>query len=294
MPALLSFYELPDIAVYAIFMLVSAGLAAGACATISPRLSLPDRKDHLDMALRSTAAVVSALTLTLAFCAIQARTQQSEAQRLISAEVSAISGMARLADRLGASGTALQTGIRAYLTSITEQEFPGMADRGRHPATQEVAEALEHAIYATAAAMSDVMAQDLLQEADDLDTAREQRLNHATDGLPKPFWILIKLLMLLLIASGAMYPARRHVLGLLAIQAAGVGALVAFVFLMDQPFRGNLAVSPAPYHTLMRSIIHRSEVAATIRRGLMVAQPPAVAAEDSTRLAGDDLPQPRP
>jgi hypothetical protein len=294
MPLLIAFYELPDVAVYAVFMLASAGLAAGACAAIAPHLNLPDRKDHLDMALRSTAAVVSALTLTLAFCAIQARTQQSDSQRLVSTEVSAISGMARLADRLGPPAASLQTGIRAYLTSITEDEFPGMADRGRHPETQKLAEALEHAVYAIAATMSDVMAQDLLQEIDGLDTAREERLSHASDGLPKPFWILIKLLMLLLIASGTMYPARRHVLAVLAIQAAGVGALVAFVFLMDQPFRGNLSVSPAPYRTLMHSIIHRAEVAATIRRGLMVAQPPPVPAADATRLAGDDLPLPAP
>ncbi|MBU8538212.1 bestrophin-like domain [Falsiroseomonas tokyonensis] len=286
-------YDLPDVAVYAIYMLGAALLAVLTCRLVAPRLPLPEDKAHIDMAMRTTAAVVSALTLTLAFCAIQARTQLAEAQRVVSVEVSAIGGMARLADRIGPPGAALHAGLLAYLRSIAEQEFPTMADHGRHPETQRLAEAVEHAAYAAAAAgLSDVMAQDLLQQADDLDTAREERLRHAADGLPSAFWMLIRLLMLLLLATGALYPPKGHVLAMLGIQAAGVAALIAFVFLMDQPFRGTLSVSPAPYRTLIQGATHRAEVAAAVRRGLMVAQPPP--SPGAARLAGDDPQPPRP
>ncbi|WP_439594866.1 hypothetical protein [Falsiroseomonas sp.] len=285
-------YDLPEAAVYAIYMLGAGLLAALACRLVAPRLSLPSDKAHLDMALRTTAAVVSALTLTLAFCAIQARTQLNEAQKVVGVEVSAIGGLARMADRLGAAGLPLHAGLTAYLRSVIDQEFATMADHGRHAETQRLADAVEHAGYAAAASLSDVMAQDLLQQLDELDTAREERLRHAEDGLPGAFWMLIRLLMLLLIGTGVLYPPRGHVLAMLAIQSAGVAALIAFVFLMDKPFRGSLSVSPAPYVTLLQGVTHRAEVSAAIRRGLMVAQPPANAG--AARLAGDDLSPPRP
>jgi len=279
-------YDVAELAVYAAFMLGAASLAALVCRVAAPLLKLPDDKTHLDMAMRTTAAVVSALTLTLAFCAIQARGQQAEAQRVVAEEVAAIGGMGRQAVRLGAEGVALQAGVFAYLRSIVAAEFPTMAISGRHAETQRLAEALEHAGYATAAGLSDVLAHDLLQDLDALGEAREERLRHAEDALPGAFWTLIRLLMLLLLATGALYAPKPHVLLMLAIQAAGVAALVAFVFLMDRPFRGQIAVSAAPYESKLLNLAHRAEVAATARRGLL-AEPPRVPA-GAPRLAADD------
>ncbi|NKE47095.1 DUF4239 domain-containing protein [Roseomonas frigidaquae] len=289
----LMLYDAPEVAVYAVYMLSAAALAALVCRVISPFLNLPDSKTHVDMALRTTAAVVSALTLTLAFCAIQARTQQTEAQRVVAVEVAAIGGMGRQAVRLGQQGVALHAGLTTYLRSIIDAEFPQMAVAGRDSETQRLAEGLEHATYVAAAGLADALAQDLLQELDEVGTAREERLRHAGDSLPGAFWTLIRLLMLLLLATGTLYPPKPHVLLMLAIQAAGVAALVAFVFLMDRPFRGHLAVSAAPYQSMLINMTHRAEVASTVRRGLLVAEPPAVPAE-AARLARDDPHPPVP
>jgi uncharacterized membrane protein len=135
-----------------------------------------------------------------------------------------------------------------------------MARTGRHPETQRAAEALEHVVYATAATLSDRFATDLLDEADQAEAAREARLQMAAAGLPAQFWTLILLLGALMVATGPLYPARAHVVAMLAVQAAGLGALVAFVFLMDQPFRGDLAVSPDAYRAVERSIAHRTDL----------------------------------
>jgi hypothetical protein len=283
MSLLLALYDLPDPLVYSLFMLAAAGLAATACAA-GRLMPLAAGKDQLDLAMRTSAAVVSALTLTLAFCAIQARGQTSEATRVVAMEVSAIGGLARLADRLGEPGLRLHADLDAYLGSVIHAEFPAMADRGRDRATQHLAEALEHAAYAAAMRASDALARDLIEQADGVDQARENRLLAADGGLPEAFWLLILLLMSLLVATGPLYPPRRHVAAMLAIQSAGVGALVAFVFLMDQPFRGHLSVSPAPYEALQRSLVHRAQVAAAARRGILAATP---AREEMTRQVQD-------
>jgi hypothetical protein len=284
MSLLFSLYDLPDAVVYAIFMFVAAFLTGLVCILGGKMLRLPAAKDQLDLAMRTSAAVVSALTLTLAFCAIQARNQTSDANRVVAMEVSAISGLARLADRIGEPGLRLHAELSAYLDSVLHVEFASMADRGRDTATQHAAEALEHAAYVAAATASDALALDLIQQVDGVDQARENRLLAADGGLPQAFWLLILLLMSLLIATGPLYPPRRHVVAMLAIQAAGVGALIAFVFLMDQPFRGDLSASPAPYRTLQHSLAHRAEMAAAARRGMLAAQP---AREDVTRMIQD-------
>jgi len=265
MHGLMFLHDLQSTVVYAIFMGVAGGLAALICALFAPLVRAPQTKEMLDVAMRTTGAVTAALTLTLAFCAVQARSQVSDAQRIVQAEVAAIAGVARLAQRLGVPGQPLTAAIAGYVRSIGEVEFTAMAAQGRDPATQHHAETLEGVAYAVAAVLQSHLANDLLQEVDSLDAARELRLQAATAGLPTQFWMLIVLLVTLVLATGPLYPARAHVIAMLAIQSAGLGALVAFVFLMEQPFRGEFSVSVEPYHVLQRSLTHRIDSIRDVR-----------------------------
>jgi hypothetical protein len=97
--------------------------------------------------------VTAALTLTLAFCAVQARSHKADADRAVRTETAAIAGFARIAARAGAPAEALPPAIRAYVASIVADEFHGMTASGRSPATQRRAEALEEAAYVAAASM---------------------------------------------------------------------------------------------------------------------------------------------
>ena len=263
-------YTLPSLAIYALFMSIS-GIAASVCCLLAARIARPpDGKDHLDVAMRTTGAVMAALTLILAFCAVQARSQASDARAAITAEVTAIGSLARIADRLGAPGHALKRELVAYLHSIADVEFPQMATHGRHGATQRHVEAVEDAAYMTAGSASEALATDLLQEVDDIESARDRRLHSAQIGLPHEFWLLIGLLFGLLVITGALYPARRHMVAMLGIQAAGCGALIAFVFIVDQPFLGAVRITAEPYAALHQTLEHRS---ANARRGPVFAAP---------------------
>lgn len=259
-PVLDLLYALPSGLVYALFTFGTAGLAALACRLGAPLVRSRGLPGQLDVALRTTGSVMAALTLTLAFCAVQARTQGDDAARLVHAEVSAVAGLARLAERLGEPGQVIRAELAGYLHSIMTVEFPAMAERGPSAATRHLADVLEEAVYAAAAA-SPSLATDLLQQVDGLDAAREDRLHAARLGLPRQFWILIGLLVLLLVATGPLYEPQRHVMVMLAIQAAGIGALIGFVFLMDQPFRGQIAISSAPYESLSHLLVHRGVAA---------------------------------
>ena len=141
-----------------------------------------------------------------------------------------------------------------------------MARHGRDQTTQIHAEALENTIYAVAATLPEALAADLIDQEDLVESAREARLNAASAALPMQFWALILLLGGLLVATGPLYPARAHVVVMLAIQSAALGALVAFVFLMDQPFRGELTVSAEPYRSAERNLAHRGAALRVLRQ----------------------------
>jgi hypothetical protein len=261
---------LPSLTIYAVFMTATA-VVAGLCCVLLARIARPPTtKEHLDVAMRTTGAVMAALTLILAFCAVQARGIAADARATVSAEVAAIGVLARLADRMGGAGHALKHDIAGYLRSIAQEEFPAMANQGRHSATDRWAEAVEGAAHAAAGTIPETLAADLLEEADDVEATREKRLRAAHAGLPREFWLLIALLFGLLAATGALYPPRIHTVAMLAIQAAGCGALIAFVFIVDQPFRGSVRITAEPYATLLHAIEHRSAVA---RGGPRLAAP---------------------
>jgi hypothetical protein len=267
MPA--SLHDLPSTLVFAVFMVAAGSAAALACVLLARMVRAPQTKEMLDVAMRTTGAITAALTLTLAFCAVQARSQMADAQRLVQAEANAIASLARMADRIGPAGHALLPAITAYAREIRAVEFPAMALHGRQDSTQNRAEALEDAAYIAAATLSDSLAADLMDQADQVEATREARLQAAGAALPAQFWVLILLLGSLLLATGPLYPARPHVVAMLAIQSAALSALVAFVFLMDQPFRGELTVSAEPYRVLEHSLAHRG---ATPRPARMVSQ----------------------
>lgn len=259
MQTILFLHDLPSALVYAVFMLGAGILGGLTCLLVTPRLNLPQAKDHLDMAMRTSGTVTAALTLTLAFCAVQARTQVAEAERMVASEVSSIASLARTAERLGPQGQQLRAEAARYLDSIATAEFPRMARHGRDPETQRRAEALERAAFEAAGQVASLLATDLLEEEDQVEERREARLSAATAGLPPPFWTLILVLVGLLIGTGLLYPPRKLNAAMLAVQAAGIGALIAFVFVMDKPFSGHQAISVEPYIHLQHSIARRAE-----------------------------------
>ncbi|MGC5198708.1 hypothetical protein, partial [Aphanothece microscopica] len=177
MQIILFLHDLPPAVVYAVFMLGAGGMAGFTCLVVAPLLKLPSPKDNLDLAMRTSGTVTAALTLTLAFCAVQARAQVADAQRLVAAEVSAIGSLTRMAERLGPQGHDLRAEAARYLESVAAAEFPRMARDGRHPGTERAAEALERAVFDAAGQLPALLATDLLQEEDQVEEARSARLD---------------------------------------------------------------------------------------------------------------------
>ncbi len=78
-------------------------------------------------------------------------------------------------------------------------------------------------------------------------------------GLPAMYWdvVLFALTLLIFVTCAIEQTPFRAVV--LATQAAVLGAFVGFVFLMDQPFKGQNGVSPDALVQVMARMARRTE-----------------------------------
>lgn len=251
---------MPGLGVYAVFMASTALAAALGCVLLAPIIRPPQTKEHVDVAMRTSGAVMAALTLILAFCAVQARSQSDDSRRAISTEVAAISNLAQISHRIGVAGSELRSGIIAYVHAVIDREFPTMVAQGADAETSRLVHVIDEVAYLAAGALPEALATDILRQTEDVEAARERRLHAARSGLPFELSILIALLFALLVLTGALYPPRGHTVGMLSVQAASSGALVAFVFIVEQPFRVGSGLTSEPYQTLLHHIVHQTEL----------------------------------
>ena len=85
---------------------------------------------------------------------------------------------------------------------------------------------------------------EMFKTLDTMADVRAQRLSIVSIRLPSLYWwvVLLAIVMLLFVSSSIeQTPFRRTIL---CAQAAVVGGFLGFVFIMDQPFRGETGISP--------------------------------------------------
>jgi hypothetical protein len=79
--------------------------------------------------------------------------------------------------------------------------------------------------------------------------ARRQRLDAASTGLPAVMWVVIVAGAFISLCASFFFKvedARLHGI-LVTLLALFVGLLIFMIFALDQPFRGDLGLSPEPY-----------------------------------------------
>ena len=100
---------------------------------------------------------------------------------------------------------------------------------------------------------------EMLKSLDAIAELRAAQLGAVSLGLPAIYWdvVLFALALLIFVTCGIEQTPFRTVV--LASQAAVIGAFVGFVFLMDQPFKGQNGVSPDALVQVMGRMARRTE-----------------------------------
>lgn len=206
----------------------------------------PNEK-NTDFVIRTQATLFTMTSLVLAFTLVQTDINFRQADALVSSEAARIEQLDRLLTRYGdaevAAGRPL---LRAYALALARDEWPNMLDDERHESSMRTFGALSRHILAinpTTERQNLVLAE-MFRTLDTISDVRAQRLNIVSTKLPSLYWwvVLLAMAMLLFVSATIQQTAFRRIV--LSAQAAVLGGFLGFVFIMDQPFRGETGLGP--------------------------------------------------
>jgi hypothetical protein len=247
-------HDLPDLVILlgvVVCVVAAAMLAPFAGAIARGRATSNDRDTA---AFDAYKAVMAMAGVVLAFSLVQANANLREAETMVARETAAFAQVDRALLRFGGPDmAAIRALLAAYGESRVRIEWPSLASVGRDAGTDDRYTALSRAARAIepASMRQQALYADLLRGLDDLSEDRELLIQDAKTELPVFFWIVSCGFLALGLVLALLTDATLNRAVSLGGVAAGVGLLMAFVMIVDQPFRGETSVSPAPIQTML-------------------------------------------
>lgn len=235
---------------------VSIGAALLGQAVVRARVRSATLAAHTDVAGFVYAALAVVYGVILAQVIVAAWEDYEEARAAAAAEASALLDLFRLAEGWPESERGvIEAALIAYGRAVIDEEWPAMA-RNEIPApgavdrmrdvwrAYETIEATvgEGARYAVS-----------LEELDELDDARGDRLGASRRGLPGVMWAVLIVGGVLTVAFAYLFAVENAIAQgvMLASLAALVAILLILIQALDQPFQGGSRVTPAAFERIV-------------------------------------------
>lgn len=234
-------------------ILIAAVAAACATALIHHFIPIRYRDHHHAVGSIVFLQVGVVFAVLLAFVFSEAWGQYNEAARAIDLEVSSMHGVAILAATLDpAQANTILVAQLAYLQAVAYQEWPNLArNRIEDGETDNELQVLLR--DAGNLRMTGLDQQDKKTEILSLlaqaHMQRETRIFEANSGIPVPLWcVLIAFtIMLTLFVSFSAIQYMTTAVTMVACFTAAIVAILVLARLLDYPFEGALALSPADF-----------------------------------------------
>jgi hypothetical protein len=240
-------YALPEIVLLALPMatLVLAVLFGPRLVRRSPAAAPGDTSIDFSLAIQATLFTLVGLALT--FTLVQADINFRQADSSVSTEAARLDQFDRLLTRYGDPGArAIRPMLKSYTRSIVEHDWPAMLADRQDEATTKAFTPISRGVLAIEpqTTRQTLILGEMLKSLDGIAEARAARLNLATIALPTIYWVVVLFAVTVVVFVSCVIPRTPFRSLLLAAQAAVLGAFVGFVFVMDQPFKGQTAIGP--------------------------------------------------
>lgn len=220
-------------------------------------------EDHADLASFTVTNIAVLYGVLLAFLTVVSWEGLSRASDNAGIEASLVANLYHDAQGL-APPLAGDIGghVRHYLETIVDREWP-LQTAGQMPpdGSAALADLHRHVSRLSPADNGDtVVMADMLRVLNKIDAARASRLEALEGQVPALVWTLIVAMGLLLVAFATLIPAADA-----RLQAVLLGGFVLAVVLvlvmiveLDNPYRGTIRVSDAPYRRALAAILRPS------------------------------------
>jgi hypothetical protein len=192
--------------------------------------------------LLAFAVFVLALVLT------DVRSNMGKADDVVLREASIMTRLDRELSLIG--GEAAQTErkrLRDYAENVVKLEWPELG-KPEPALSRDVARIMTGLITGvrTIAATRPDNARNLTDHLDKLDDLRQSRFESATRTVPEIFWWLVATFLIGAMLLNGRHPLDAASISLITLHMAAIGLVIAFILVMDEPFRGESSIQPDP------------------------------------------------
>jgi hypothetical protein len=217
------------------------------------------RRKHNDIAAATMAIVGVAYAVLLAFIAVAAWQNFSDADKVVDTEASYVGNLFR--DTTGLpleKARPIRGAIRRYIEEVMTKEWPQQQKGQSIEAGQQTLVRVHRLItglnpqnFGEAAITSE-----LLHTINLLYSARRSRILAAEGAIPETIWWIIGIGTIITVGFMCFFGApnfRMH-LGMTAMVASSMALVIVLIVSLDRPFRGDLCVSLDAFQNVKDSI----------------------------------------
>jgi hypothetical protein len=242
------FHQLSDLVILIFVVSVCAG-SAFASPFIGRALGLRSNKERDGTAFDAYKAVMAIAGVVLAFSLVQADSNLRSTQAIVRRESDAIVKADRSLLRFG-DPAVLQVRplLDAFARSQLRDEWPALVDKGRNLTTESRYSDLSRAVRGIEpqSRREETIYAEMIKALDDISDERDAIIDAASAQLAVFFWIVSCSFLVLGLVLGCLTEASISRATALSGTAAGIGLLMSFVAIVDQPFQGETSVKPTP------------------------------------------------
>ena len=245
--------DLPLMVGLALFMGVSVVVAVGPFILIRTYYAalLPDRTQDMALAVGVRLGALHGLLLAIVFSVVQ--TDYMAQRHLVSEEAAATAKVYFNLERYGdPAADALRQDIKAYVREVIDGEWPALEYEKLSPK----AWAMFDRIYDGALNLEDrtprqeFLRSNILASLDKISDFRQGRLFATSARLPRLFWVIAVLGSMIVAGLFYAFEYTRLNAVLLTSYVAFTGAILYFIYVMNNPFSGPPALQPVPLEVL--------------------------------------------
>ncbi|HEX6784573.1 MAG TPA: hypothetical protein VF098_07960 [Sphingomicrobium sp.] len=239
------FYGLPIW--LATILVLGLALAVGLGSSFGLRrlFRLHSSDDDAETAVSLMQVVAAYIGILLAFAGVQVWQDFTDAQNAVHKEAAAASQLYRDMATYGPETRGARVQLRAYVASITTDEWPLLSQGQASPKT-------ETKLFQLFAAVGKVRPADnrdttiyteIFSNLNDLVGLRRDRLIHSESGMPIILWVVGLFGSVLIVAYTATFHVNRVNILMISGISLALGLVFLFILVVDRPFLGEFSVS---------------------------------------------------
>lgn len=255
-------YDLPDWSFGFLTVVVFAAVGAGGLYLTRGWVRTLHHIDHShnDIVGFYLAAVTVFYGITLGLLAVGTWTTYADVQSKIDHEAAALGGLYRdISAYPEPVRTIMQDDLRKYARAVIDVGWP-MQRRGIVPnnATGALSDFQQHFMsFEPVTERQKILAAEAYRVYNDLTESRRARLNSVTDEMPGPLWTLVIAgALICVVVTWFFHTAsfRMH-FWMTVLFSALLGLMIYLIAVLDNPYRGNVSVSPEPLERVYQQIM---------------------------------------